>query len=194
MQSEEPLCFISSWMLCSRPGVRRGPESRRGRCGDAGGPRQPGAGDPGHDAAPRQGGGDYPSQEEGQLHAAWEGESPLLSVGVKKQPHHLQASRLWVSSTPQALDRFYEAVMQAILRHINFDGRANDALTRPSSSFQVFHFSFPAACWFLLSCAARRILRRFIVVSHCDRVVRILILSFVCNFIVKLLIHAATRV
>lgn len=24
----------------------------------------------------------------------------------------------------QALDRFYEAVMQAILRHINFDGRA----------------------------------------------------------------------
>lgn len=30
----------------------------------------------------------------------------------------------YLSLCLQALDRFYEAVMQAILRHINFDGRA----------------------------------------------------------------------
>lgn len=30
----------------------------------------------------------------------------------------------YVSLCLQALDRFYEAVMQAILRHINFDGSA----------------------------------------------------------------------
>lgn len=117
-------------MLCFRPGVRCGPEGRRGGRGDAGGPRQPGAGDPGHDAAPRQGGGDHPSQEEGQLHAAREGESLLRSVCVQTNRHCLQASPQWLSSTPQALERFYEAVMQAILRHINFDGTANDTLVR----------------------------------------------------------------
>lgn len=30
----------------------------------------------------------------------------------------------YLSLCLQALDRFYEAVMQAILRHINFDGSA----------------------------------------------------------------------
>lgn len=32
--------------------------------------------------------------------------------------------KLSLSFCLQALERFYEAVMQAILRHINFDGRA----------------------------------------------------------------------
>lgn len=146
--------------MAFRPGLRCGPEGRRRRCGDAGGPGQPGAGDPGHDPAPRQGGGDHPSQEEGQLHAAREGQSPPLSVSAPVSQRPCQSPPAGVPtpclSALQALERFYEAVMQAILRHINFDGRAQPR-TRPSSFFQVSHFSFPSR-WFLVSCAARLLL------------------------------------
>lgn len=99
------LCLYSSWM-CSRPGVRCGPESRRGCCGDARGPRQPGAGDPSHDPASRQGGGDHPSQEEGQLHAAWEGKwlrSPQSACkpATCRRPNSASppSCRLWRGST-----------------------------------------------------------------------------------------------
>ncbi|AWP17664.1 putative protein pelota -like [Scophthalmus maximus] len=75
-------------------------ESRCGSCGNAGGSSQPGSGDPRHDSAPCKSGGHHSSQETGKLHSARE-DCVCLCL--------------------QALERFYEAVMQAILRHINFD-------------------------------------------------------------------------
>lgn len=50
----------------------------------------------------------------------------------------------------QALERFYEAVMQAILRHINFDGRA----ARLTHS-HLFLLHYCELFWFVLVSVCR---------------------------------------
>lgn len=62
--------------------MRPSAEGGRGGRGDAGGSRQPGAGDSGHDAAASQSGSDHPAQEEGQLRSARKGRA-LIKERVK---------------------------------------------------------------------------------------------------------------
>lgn len=136
-----------------RAGMRCSPEGRCGSCGNAGGSGQPGAGDPRHDSAACKSGGHHPSQEKGKLHSAREGQSAFCNcAAVKREEDVVCKSEYWnmmidswmwidwlriralvylsrrlmsnLSLCLQALERFYEAVMQAILRHINFDGSA----------------------------------------------------------------------
>lgn len=60
----------------------------------------------------------------------------------------------YVSLCLQALDRFYEAVMQAILRHINFDGSAaaqeHTLRQETTDSMFMLHFFLFITWWYSL--------------------------------------------